>query len=106
MFNSENLIFQGCTNLLLLCSGEVILWDLLKAERRSFSASKYSRGHNRLVFNATVGGQNGEVLCTSSMDRHIVLWDMNTLKAQCNIPTLGGFGYCVTSSPVNPGKIS
>lgn len=104
---SSTLISLFCFCVFLVNSGEMLQWDLCKQGKKFqvLGGSKHARGHSRLVFNVVSTGPDYNTLCTSSMDRHIVVWDMTTLKAKFNIPTLGGFAYCLALSPVHPGKM-
>ena len=90
-------------------SGEVYRLELNpacgKQQRwQQFTASKHARAHNRIVFNAVSAGVN--TLCTTGMDRQIIVWDAETCRARCSLSTLGGFTYCVAQSAINPGKFT
>ena len=34
-----------------------------------------------------------------------VMWDLDTMHSVSNIPTLGGFAFCLAKSPITPGMI-
>ena len=89
-----------------VCSGAMYLLDVSKGSSKKWqvlSASKHASAHTRIVFNARCTGDDLNTLCTVSMDRQIILWDMTSLKAKFNITTVGGFVYSIQQSAVNPG---
>ena len=87
-------------------SGAVYLLDISRSSGKRWqqlSASKNASSHTRIVFNARCSGADFNSLCTISMDRQIIVWDLKSLKAKYNITTVGGFVYSIDQSPINPG---
>lgn len=99
-----------------------------------FGTSSEGQNHNRIVFNMTsIHDQDGrELLISTSMDREvgfknlcvwlwgsstisnnlkpfisqIKCWDLSTLECCWSLPTLGGFVYTLTFSPVGTGCLA
>ncbi|XP_011609486.2 gem-associated protein 5 [Takifugu rubripes] len=100
------------TQLVSSCfSGELVLWDLSKAGKQRwtlFGTSSEGQNHNRIVFNmSSIHDQDGrELLISTSMDREIKCWDLSTLECCWSLPTLGGFVYTLTFSPVGTGCLA
>uniref|UniRef100_A0A1A7Y5I9 Gem (Nuclear organelle) associated protein 5 n=1 Tax=Iconisemion striatum TaxID=60296 RepID=A0A1A7Y5I9_9TELE len=94
------------TQLLSSCfSGELVMWDLAKTGKQRwslFGSSSEGQNHNRIVFNmSSVQLQEGrELLISTSMDRDIKCWDLESLGCCWTLPTLGGHVYALTFSPV------
>uniref|UniRef100_A0A8C4X1H5 Gem (nuclear organelle) associated protein 5 n=1 Tax=Eptatretus burgeri TaxID=7764 RepID=A0A8C4X1H5_EPTBU len=92
--------------------GELLQWDL-SADGKFTStilggAAADGQQHTRVVF-GLVGFQAEparELLLSTSMDRDIRCWDL--LKPAClwTLPSLGGFVYALTISPVDPGCLA
>lgn len=100
------------TQLVSTCfSGELVMWDLSKAGKQRwslFGASSEGQNHNRIVFNtSSVVLQDGrELLISTSMDREIKCWDLNSLSCCWTLPTLGGVIHALTFSPVGSGCLA
>lgn len=118
----------------LLTSGELVLWDLSRAGKQKwtlFGTSSEGQNHNRIVFNvSSVHAQDGrELLLSTSMDREVGVprvpqlltpptttrillvpqikcWDLSSLECCWTLPTLGGFVYTLTFSPVGTGCLA
>ncbi|CAF97287.1 unnamed protein product, partial [Tetraodon nigroviridis] len=91
--------------------GELVLWDLSRAGKQRwslFGTSSEGQNHNRVVFNmSSVRVQDGrELLVSTSMDREIKCWDLSSLECCWTLPTLGGFVYTLTFSPVGTGCLA
>uniref|UniRef100_UPI0037E7425A gem-associated protein 5 n=1 Tax=Semicossyphus pulcher TaxID=241346 RepID=UPI0037E7425A len=97
------------TQLVSSCfSGELVMWDLTRAGKQRwtlFGTSSEGQNHNRIVFNtSSVHLQDDrELLISTSMDREIKCWDLASLDCLWTLPTLGGFVYALTFSPVGTG---
>ncbi|XP_048399577.1 gem-associated protein 5 isoform X2 [Stegostoma tigrinum] len=91
--------------------GELLLWDLTKAGKQKWTllgSSSEGQNHSRIVFNlSSVSLQdNHELLLSTSMDRDVKCWDLNTRECSWTQPTLGGFVYSLAFSPVNIGSLA
>uniref|UniRef100_A0A4W5N0B4 Gem nuclear organelle associated protein 5 n=1 Tax=Hucho hucho TaxID=62062 RepID=A0A4W5N0B4_9TELE len=91
--------------------GELILWDLTKGGKQKWSllgASSEGQNHSRIVFNmsSVCVQDNRELLLSTSMDREIKCWDLSSLDCCWTLPTLGGFVYTMTFSPVGTGCLA
>uniref|UniRef100_A0A673XTF6 Gem nuclear organelle associated protein 5 n=1 Tax=Salmo trutta TaxID=8032 RepID=A0A673XTF6_SALTR len=91
--------------------GELILWDLTKGGKQKWSllgASSEGQNHSRIVFNmsSVCVQDNRELLLSTSMDREIKCWDLSSLDCCWTLPTLGGFVYTLTFSPVGTGCLA
>uniref|UniRef100_A0A665TMK7 Uncharacterized protein n=1 Tax=Echeneis naucrates TaxID=173247 RepID=A0A665TMK7_ECHNA len=91
-------------------SGELVLWDLTKSGKQKWAllGSSDSQNHSRIVFNmSSVRLQDSkELLISTSMDREIKCWDLDSLDCCWTLPTLGGFVYTLTFSPVGTGCLA
>lgn len=99
------------TQLVSSCfSGELVMWDLTRTGKQKWSLFGTSEGqnHSRIVFNmSSVQLQDGtELLISTSMDREIKCWDLNSLSCCWTLPTLGGHVYTLTFSPVGVGCLA
>ncbi|XP_059207234.1 gem-associated protein 5 isoform X2 [Centropristis striata] len=100
------------TQLVSSCfSGELVLWDLTKTGKQRwtlFGTSSEGQNHSRIVFNmSSVHLQDDkELLISTSMDREIKCWDLASLDCCWTLPTLGGFVYALTFSPVGAGCLA
>ncbi|XP_022241513.1 gem-associated protein 5-like isoform X2 [Limulus polyphemus] len=95
---------QNC----LICttvSGDVMLCDVEKQTWKHFSTTERG-GHSRCVFNICLVGGESEIACTVSLDRQIVIWDLESMKSKYVLPTLGGFAYTVVANPLDPGRLA
>ncbi|KAJ7997067.1 hypothetical protein DPEC_G00225080 [Dallia pectoralis] len=91
--------------------GELILWDLTKGGKQKWSllgTSSEGQNHSRIVFNmsSVCVQDNKELLISTSMDRQIKCWDILSLDCCWTLPTLGGFVYTLTFSPVGTGCLA
>uniref|UniRef100_A0A3Q4H9G2 Gem (nuclear organelle) associated protein 5 n=1 Tax=Neolamprologus brichardi TaxID=32507 RepID=A0A3Q4H9G2_NEOBR len=73
-----------------------------------FGTSSEGQNHSRIVFNmSSVHLQDGrELLISTSMDREVKCWDLASLECCWTLPTLGGFVYALTFSPVGTGCLA
>uniref|UniRef100_A0A4W6DQL4 Gem nuclear organelle associated protein 5 n=1 Tax=Lates calcarifer TaxID=8187 RepID=A0A4W6DQL4_LATCA len=100
------------TQLVSSCfSGELVLWDLTRSGKQRWTllgTSSDSQNHSRIVFNmSSVHLQDDrELLLSTSMDREIKCWDLASLDCCWTLPTLGGFVYSLTFSPVGAGCLA
>ncbi|XP_047462986.1 gem-associated protein 5 [Mugil cephalus] len=100
------------TQLVSSCfSGELVLWDLTKAGKQRWTllgTSSEGQNHSRIVFNlSSVHLEDGrELLISTSMDREIKCWDLASLDCCWTLPTLGGFVYALSFSPVGTGCLA
>ncbi|KAM3869078.1 gem-associated protein 5 [Diretmus argenteus] len=100
------------TQLVSSCfSGELVMWDLTKTGKQKwtlFGTSSEGQNHSRIVFNmSSVRLQDGrELIFSTSMDREIKCWDLVSLDCCWTLPTLGGFAYALTFSPVAAGCLA
>nr|XP_020442714.1 gem-associated protein 5 isoform X2 [Monopterus albus] len=100
------------TQLVSSCfSGELVMWDLARSGKQRwslFGASSEGQNHSRIVFNmSSVHLQDDrELLISTSMDREIKCWDLASLDCCWTLPTLGGFVYALTFSPVGSGCLA
>ncbi|XP_035761307.1 gem-associated protein 5 [Neolamprologus brichardi] len=87
----------------------VRLWSTAKGQRWTlFGTSSEGQNHSRIVFNmSSVHLQDGrELLISTSMDREVKCWDLASLECCWTLPTLGGFVYALTFSPVGTGCLA
>ena len=73
-------------------------------------------GHNRMIFNVSVGGSRKSELdgksglrlyaITSAQDRNLVVWDLDSLSFHSSIFTCGGFVYAMEVSPMDPTLVA
>ncbi|XP_048853566.1 gem-associated protein 5 isoform X1 [Brienomyrus brachyistius] len=90
--------------------GELVIWDLVKSGKQKWSllgGAADIQAHSRIVFNMSsvcLGGH--QLLLSTSMDREIKCWDLETLECCWTLPTLGGFVYTLTFSPVGTGCLA
>ncbi|GAA6225078.1 gem-associated protein 5 [Lates japonicus] len=100
------------TQLVSSCfSGELVLWDLTRSGKQRWTllgTSSDGQNHSRIVFNmSSVHLQDDrELLLSTSMDREIKCWDLASLDCCWTLPTLGGFVYSLTFSPVGAGCLA
>uniref|UniRef100_A0A8C9WTS1 Gem nuclear organelle associated protein 5 n=1 Tax=Scleropages formosus TaxID=113540 RepID=A0A8C9WTS1_SCLFO len=91
--------------------GELIMWDLDKTGKQKWSllgSSPGSQTHSRIVFNVSSVhlGEEQEFLISTSLDREIKCWDLLTLECCWTLPTLGGYVYKMSFSPVGVGYLA
>uniref|UniRef100_A0A671MBV8 Gem-associated protein 5-like n=1 Tax=Sinocyclocheilus anshuiensis TaxID=1608454 RepID=A0A671MBV8_9TELE len=90
--------------------GEIIMWDLKKSGKQKWSllgSSSDGQNHSRIVFNmSSFHSGDRELLLSTSMDREIKCWDLASLECCWTLPTLGGFVYCLSFSPVGTGCLA
>ncbi|XP_075958255.1 gem-associated protein 5 isoform X1 [Anarhichas minor] len=100
------------TQLVSSCfGGELVMWDLTRTGKQRwtlFGTSSEGQNHNRIIFNmSSVCLQDDrELLISTSMDREIKCWDLASLDCCWTLPTLGGFVYALTFSPVGAGCLA
>uniref|UniRef100_A0A671U1A3 Gem nuclear organelle associated protein 5 n=1 Tax=Sparus aurata TaxID=8175 RepID=A0A671U1A3_SPAAU len=100
------------TQLVSSCfSGELVMWDLTRSGKQRwtlFGTSSEGQNHNRIVFNmsSVLVQDDRELLISTSMDREIKCWDLASLDCCWTLPTLGGFVYALTFSPVGTGCLA
>ncbi|XP_054610179.1 gem-associated protein 5 isoform X2 [Dunckerocampus dactyliophorus] len=100
------------TQLVSSCfSGELLMWDLTRTGKQKwtlFGSSSEGQNHSRIVFNtASVTLWDGrELLLSTSLDREVKCWDLASLSCCWTLPTLGGFVYSLTFSPVGTGCLA
>ncbi|KAL6098373.1 gemin5 [Pungitius sinensis] len=100
------------TQLMSSCfGGELVMWDLTRTGKQRWTllgTSSEGQNHSRIVFNmSSVRLQDGrELLISTSMDREIKCWDLASLDCCWTLPTLGGFVYALTFSPVGAGCLA
>ncbi|TKS83312.1 Gem-associated protein 5 [Collichthys lucidus] len=100
------------TQLVSSCfSGELVMWDLTRTGKQMwtlFGTSSEGQNHSRIIFNmSSIQLQDDrELLISTSMDREIKCWDLATLDCCWTLPTLGGFVYALTFSPVGSGCLA
>ncbi|CAM4671194.1 unnamed protein product [Leuciscus chuanchicus] len=90
--------------------GEIVMWDLVKSGKQKWSllgSSPDGENHSRIVFNmSSFRSGDRELLLSTSMDREIKCWDLASLECCWTLPTLGGFVYCLSFSPVGTGCLA
>ncbi|XP_008274681.1 gem-associated protein 5 [Stegastes partitus] len=100
------------TQLVSSCfSGELMMWDLTKAGKQRWTllgTSSEGQNHSRIVFNVSSLQlpEGKELLFSTSMDREIKCWDLASLDCCWTLPTLGGFVYALSFSPVGSGCLA
>ncbi|GAB5360583.1 hypothetical protein AAMO2058_000640100 [Amorphochlora amoebiformis] len=104
--NSSTIIFSGY-------SGDLFLLSLLRKPDEIKTASKakkpglgseitpfsQGRGHSRIIFQICV---NGTEVLTSSMDREIILWDINKSRPVYQVSSIGGYVYSLENPTWGP----
>ncbi|XP_067142043.1 gem-associated protein 5 [Centruroides vittatus] len=102
--------YPDSTQLLLLTTftGELLIWDLKKKGKKKWEVftTEETEGHNKCIFNAVIVKSNTERVYTISLDRQIVLWDLNEKKSICSLPTIGGFCYALEVCPQDVGQLA
>ncbi|TRY96147.1 hypothetical protein DNTS_028341 [Danionella cerebrum] len=90
--------------------GEIVIWDLVKSGKQKWvllGSSSEGQNHSRIVFNmSSFRSGERELLLSTSMDREIKCWDLASLECCWTLPTLGGFVYCLSFSPVGTGCLA
>ncbi|XP_074649627.1 gem-associated protein 5-like [Tubulanus polymorphus] len=88
--------------------GELLLWDLTKQTKQKWQVfgTNGNKGHNRIVFSICPLRPSESGLATISMSRQVLFWDIDTMTCQSALPTLGGFLYSISYSPINPGFLA
>ncbi|KAG1969970.1 gem-associated protein 5 isoform X1 [Pimephales promelas] len=90
--------------------GEIVMWDLVKSGKQRWSllgSSPDGENHSRIVFNmSSFRSGDRELLLSTSMDREIKCWDLASLECCWTLPTMGGFVYCLSFSPVGTGCLA
>ncbi|XP_068592685.1 gem-associated protein 5 isoform X2 [Cebidichthys violaceus] len=100
------------TQLVSSCfGGEMVMWDLTRTGKQRwtlFGTSSEGQNHSRIIFNmSSVRLQDDrELLISTSMDREMKCWDLASLDCCWTLPTLGGFVYALTFSPVGSGCLA
>uniref|UniRef100_A0A667XMW5 Gem nuclear organelle associated protein 5 n=1 Tax=Myripristis murdjan TaxID=586833 RepID=A0A667XMW5_9TELE len=100
------------TQLVSSCfSGEMVMWDLTRSGKQKwslFGSSSEGQNHSRIVFNmsSVCLQDDSELLISTSMDREVKCWDLASLECCWTLPTLGGFVYALTFSPVGAGCLA
>ncbi|NXE91924.1 GEMI5 protein, partial [Menura novaehollandiae] len=90
-------------------AGELLLWNLTQPGKRKWTllGSVEGQNHSRIVFNiSSVKHQDKELLFSISMDRDVKCWDLSTLDCIWTMPSLGGFVYSLSFSPVDTGCLA
>nr|CAB3248745.1 gem-associated protein 5 [Phallusia mammillata] len=105
---SENSISQFFSSSF---NGDVISWDVSKHDKEMYqvlSSDNPDSGHQRVVFNMCEGAMGSQHLVTTSMDRTVKFWSLDSLNSPpvWSLPTLGGFVYVISASPVDPSLIA
>ncbi|KAK3100512.1 hypothetical protein FSP39_021082 [Pinctada imbricata] len=96
----------------VICSsygGEILQLDLsVSGNQRwqSFTSLDRKMAHSRLVFNLGIGGPGNTTLVSSSLDRQLIIWDIEDKSARCVLPTLGGFVYIARTCCIDPGRLA
>ncbi|XP_051902291.1 gem-associated protein 5 [Hippocampus zosterae] len=100
------------TQLVSTCfSGEMVMWDLARTGKQKwilFGSSSEGQNHSRIVFN-TAGftlPDGRQLLVSTSLDREVKCWDLSELECLWTLPTLGGFVYSLSFSPVATGCLA
>uniref|UniRef100_W5KHC4 Gem nuclear organelle associated protein 5 n=1 Tax=Astyanax mexicanus TaxID=7994 RepID=W5KHC4_ASTMX len=90
--------------------GELVAWDLTKSGKQKWTllgSSSDGQNHSRIVFNmSSVSVGDRDLLISTSMDREIKCWDLASLECCWTLPTLGGFVYSMSFSPVGTGCLA
>ncbi|KAL7844635.1 hypothetical protein SRHO_G00231740 [Serrasalmus rhombeus] len=90
--------------------GELVIWDLTKSGKQKWTllgSSADGQNHSRIVFNmSSVCVGDRELMISTSMDREIKCWDLASLDCCWTLPTLGGFVYSLSFSPVGTGFLA
>ncbi|XP_051955361.1 gem-associated protein 5 [Xyrauchen texanus] len=90
--------------------GEIVMWDLMKSGKQKWNllgSSSDGQNHSRIIFNmSSFCSGDRELLLSTSMDREIKCWDLASLECCWTLPTLGGFVYCLSFSPVATGCLA
>eukprot|EP00794_Sanderia_malayensis_P007551 gene7551-8388_t len=80
-------------------SGEMLVWDL-----KTKDWSCITPAHNRIIFTISFDEKSRKIV-TTSMDRQIMLWKLDSYENYSSIPSLGGFVYSISASVLNPSCI-
>lgn len=69
---------------------------------------KQLQGHSRTIFNLCYSPRDKGKVISFSLDRAIILWNLNQAKqpVELEIPTLGGFVYSIDYSELDEGKLA
>ncbi|XP_047143757.1 gem-associated protein 5 isoform X1 [Hydra vulgaris] len=81
-------------------SGKILCWDLESSSWRALEG-----GHNRLVY-ALKNDATTNQFVSFSIDRQLVIWSSRLMKPVHTIPTVGGFLYSLSSTPLDPHSIA
>ncbi|XP_043925480.1 gem-associated protein 5 isoform X2 [Protopterus annectens] len=91
--------------------GELLLWDLTKSGKQKwtlFGLSSEWQNHSRIAFSlcSLKMADGKELLFSTSMDRDVKCWDMQTLDCRWTMPTLGGYVYNLAFSSIDVGCLA
>ncbi|KAF5892297.1 gem-associated protein 5 isoform X2 [Clarias magur] len=90
--------------------GELVVWDLTRSGKQKWTllgSSSDGQNHSRIVFNlSSVCVDGRDLLVSTSMDRDVKCWDLETLECCWTLPTMGGFIYSMSFSPVAMGCLA
>lgn len=102
--------YPNSNQLLLLTtfSGDLLIWDLKKKGKKKWETFKHEEndGHNKCIFNALILKPEENIVCTISLDRQIVFWNLNEKTFLCSMPTIGGFCYALEICPQDVSQLA
>ncbi|XP_028322979.1 gem-associated protein 5 [Gouania willdenowi] len=92
-------------------SGDLLMWDTSRSSKQRYTvlgSASEQQSHSRMVFNlCSLTLKDGrQLLLSTSMDRQIKCWDLDSLDCVWTLPTLGGFVYALSFSPVATGSLA
>ncbi|XP_071479507.1 gem-associated protein 5-like, partial [Diadema antillarum] len=88
--------------------GDMVLWDLSRAgsPRWEVLGGDGDQRHHRAVFAVLGWAGDPDRVVTTSMDRQVISWHLPSRSAEWSLPTLGGFVYSISSSPLDPARLA
>ncbi|XP_072171181.1 gem-associated protein 5-like, partial [Diadema setosum] len=88
--------------------GDMVLWDLSRAgsPRWEVLGGDGDQRHHRAVFAVLGWAGDPNRVVTTSMDRQVISWHLPSKSAEWSLPTLGGFVYSISSSPLDPARLA
>lgn len=86
--------------------GQMYLWEWKKANvnLKVNNPVLFQNGHTRPIFN--ILADSDHILFTISMDRKMIVWDLESRRMLSSIDGLGGYVYRVRSCPIETGTFA
>ncbi|KAF7726435.1 Gem-associated protein 5 [Apophysomyces ossiformis] len=84
--------------------GGILCYDISKPNyAKQLSSERLNERHSRIVF-SLIWDLSGRHTFTTSLDKQIIKWDMNTRDSVTQIRTHSGFPFSIDIAPLSPGQ--